>query len=341
MLIINFRVKNICHSFHIRNDLKNSSCHLQVNKKHALLKSNLSKTPIKIHKKKHLHSTFSTEMTTSYELQNKICHWLSVSISGFAIFANIWEIYLLHKSSKRPFSILLISLASSDAISSLAVIFIIVITYVLYGGKFHNLEQAKATQSTSYCLFFGVVVVVNLAVINSWLHITLIAFERWAAVFYPLRQKHFITKSLSKIAVTIVWIASGVISGGLLGDYFTTKSAAIAEKVIAAFIIGSNILVIVTYASIIKKIRKVSHTWKKRNSDQPCTCSSVDVRHEKSVVVSCLLITALFTTLTFPILYSLVNGNPSYNAIATVLVAMDKLVNPGIYFFKTYGSCGG
>ena len=175
--------------------------------------------------------------------------------------------------------------------------------------------------------------IVNFAVINSWLHIILITSERWAAVFYPLQLKRFLKNSASKVAVTIVWILSGLI----IGSTFITKSLSAASKVMASFIIVSNILSLVLYFSIIKKIKEAGNRWKNRDNDQQSRYSSTMDR-EKPVVINCLLITVLFITLNFPILYRLLADNYSYPAISVMLVALDKLLNPGIYFFKSY--CG-
>ena len=73
---------------------------------------------------------------------------------------------------------------------------------------------------------------------NDKLHISIIAFERWAAVFHPLQLRRFATKSASKVVVTIVWVTSGV----LLSICFIKNVAAFSE-VIAIFIIGSDILI--------------------------------------------------------------------------------------------------
>ena len=107
----------------------------------------------------------------------------------------------------------------------------------------------------------------------------------------------------------------------------------------AVLITGSDVLILILYLSIIRKIKQIGNTRKNTESDQPSSPPSLVARREKSVVINCLVITFLFSALTFLFLYQLLGGNYSYHAVSLTLVALDKLLNPVIYFFRCNGSC--
>ena len=271
-------------------------------------------------------------MGINYTLENKLNIYVNVPLSGLAMFANFAQIYLLcHKSHKKPFSILLIGLAISNVITSLGIVLFSVIPYV-----FHGEEDLKSKTGSWYYLLLAVASVLNFGILSSWLHIVLIAFDRWVAVFRPLDLRRFTSKFSRKLIVTIIWILSSLI----IGSVSASNELAALGKVIAAFIIGSNLFILMVYFSIIKKIKESCEIWKNREGDIPSNPSSANAKHEKSVVMNCLLITLLFVTMSSPILYSLITEDYSYMAVFFALITLDKLVNPGIYFFKSYCSCG-
>ena len=146
-------------------------------------------------------------------------------------FLNFIELWLLIKKSERksPFEIILLSLAFADFLTGTGALFL-------------------GTADSLY-LFMIADIITVLGIAASFIHVLLIAIERFVAVYFPIHHSVFVFKrQTSLITITLGWIVSVT---SVLVYTFQFKAYLIFALILVLVLTG---LLVVIYGLIMRKI---------------------------------------------------------------------------------------
>ena len=167
-----------------------------------------------------------------------------ISVGLIIQFLNFLEICLLIKKSQRknPFEIILLSLAFADLLAG---------TDTLLLGTVRSLYLLFLTAMSDMLDTLGIIAdsITAFSVLVSLSHILIIAIERFAAVYFPIHYRVFVsTRKISWITITFMWIASAALQ---LVYFFQFETYLISSLVAVLLLTGFLVMI---YGLIARKI---------------------------------------------------------------------------------------
>ena len=242
-------------------------------------------------------------------------------------------ILLLRMKNKKAFDKLLLSLALSDWLVGIAVTIFKITDFVV--GKKPWLKED---------IF---VIVFFMSSSFSMKNLLAITIDRFIAIKLPIKHRVLVTGRLVNITIAIIWIVVLFVEVGLnlilivgfqiSNEYYTYQSA------IAIILLG--ILISILYVWILRVLFTRQMSAKTGTSNGKVAIGHAiqsfftgPYKSERAVVLSSVLVAVSFIICTYPFaIESFKTKNPEDRSLSSrVLIVLNSLVNPLIYFFKNY-----
>ena len=245
--------------------------------------------------------------------------FLGIAIGFFfscvAIVANVIVLVLLlrKKQQRTPFDLVIASLSITDLLASACCSF-----YILYRIAiifFISTELENDYRQSAMALD-----VATILILQSLLHILLITFLRFCALFWPLKFRQFATKLLLKLLIGVAWIMSiivGVVMVRIKDTFF----------MLGLVILASGVIVCCAYAMVAVKICmlliKKRFVWNK----------------EQRVLLNSFGVTISFFLCFLPFAFRESGGELSRHIqrpLASSFMPINFVADPLLYFYFSY-----
>jgi len=257
--------------------------------------------------------------------------WLSFGLIG--IVTNTFELLIIRrrKKYKSIFGMTLVSLCIADILSSICFFAVGLTRVIEYDGEalltiVPGTKRAVVWQVGHGALFFTMG--------TSFVHVSIIALQRFFAVFMPLRYNSSFRKKHCLILLLTVWIL--FFAGGVLG-YFYLLHIWYATYVLT---LAVCIALVLCYTAIVtknyyaeQKRRRLMIARVPEGSKHGRTVSSKVLRLSLAVTVAFLL-----CTLPHSIFYLFVNANWVYYHTVNSMISVNPLLDSVVYFLFYYPS---
>ena len=250
-----------------------------------------------------------------------------------ALIFNSLEIHLIRKKwhTVTYFEIILLNLAAADILTGLNSL----VTSAFFTYYYAANMPANATFITVIYL------ILIFAVISSTTFVVIIGIERLTSVKMPLKHRiwHSSKRKIVKYLVG-TWVVILLANVAVILDLrFRSKASALLASTEQKIIVGVYLLLGVFLSVIIYTwiayllLKRRSKFLKFEGGDQGGRLS-LEVKKEKASVAVCALLVASFLIFNTPLAVGLFNGRGS--SVHCLVVLGNSVVNPLIYFFKTY-----
>ncbi len=246
---------------------------------------------------------------------------LFIAVGGSAVFLNSVEIYITSKrwNVLKTYDQLLLSLAISDLLTgSLALIYGICKDYI-----------SERYSADLYLLL--IISTFNFTGLN----LLAIGIDRYVSIRYPIKHRLWLTRRRMRILLTVQWILCllnfGIIPLILVFSKQNKEIKTMYTSISTDGIITTGVYLFIFYALIIgltaKRIR-----FKKQQSN---STENHPTKKEYEMILSCIRIVVFFIGTTYPFVISSKTTEKVSTGLA-ILLLTNNVVNPIIYFFKTY-----
>ena len=251
------------------------------------------------------------------------------------LFNSIEIILILRVKNKKIFDRLLLSLASSDVLVG-AVVAIIKAVDIKYGSNFSWLQKEDFVNIFLLSMIFSVVNLIAITV------------DRFLAVQFPIKHRILSTAKRANVCIAVLWMLCliSVIFHGLV-TFIWINHITLLLYVSSFSILVYSVLIIVLYGAIFQLIRKRKIQAAKGNVKEGNEARgrfslflNDPNRTERSVLFTGLIVAISFVICTYPfVLQFLISQSvQSIHVVSKILLLMNSLLNPFIYFFNSY--CG-
>ena len=260
-----------------------------------------------------MNNTFNdTEKSTHFDFERFVAYVIGLTCSLLAVVANTLVLVILRRKKQqiKPFDLIIASLSFTDLLTSICCTI-----YVGYEIAFlfiiakdaQTYKPISEIASNVSGIFF----------ILSLLHVLLITFLRFCAIFWPLKFRQFATKALSKVLIALIWTMT-------VGASLMFAMAENASNTTAVIIFATGGLVGFAYIMIAIKIcilvKKKQFVW---NKEHRVLLNSFGVTIS---LFACLLPFAFHETSNEHISEEFVNS----------LLSINFLIDPLLYFYFSY-----
>ena len=255
-----------------------------------------------------------------------------ISVGLMIQFLNFIEIYHLIKKSQRktPFEIILLSLAFADFLAGTSAL-------LLGIGRLLYLPPSTAKSDVLHILFIAVDSITAFSVTVSLGHVLLIAIERFAAVYFPIHHRVFVsTKKISWTIITLMWMVSAAL---LLVYFFQFKTCLISGLITVLLL---TVFLVIIYGLI---ARKIILNKRQQNRSVQLHNQGHGNKIQRLVIINSGIIVACFIFCSFPwvilIMLKLLKGweieKDQFEYHFTYFtVVLNSLLDPLIYFLVSY-----
>ena len=258
---------------------------------------------------------------------------LNLIFSFVATFANLLVIHALWKASSIPTNLrkLFLSLAFSDLAVGL-------IVQPMYGIIIAVMSRMAASGSYNFNFCPTPLAVMIFSSSNltcaSFLNVFAIAVDRFLVVFLHLRYQELVTSRRIYIALTIIWITSGVAASIILTVPKHTN-------MVAAVIELAGLLFTTAVYFRIYKVVKYHRNEIQRQLEQPNT-QAMDLLQEKKSAFNVLFVYAVYLTCYLPHLLCLmlmitIDERFSFlvaQQVSILLIFFNSSLNPIVYCWR-------
>ena len=251
------------------------------------------------------------------------------------LFNSIEIILILRVKNKRIFDRLLLSLAFSDALVG-AVVAIVKAVDIKYGSNFSWLQKKDFANIFLLSMIFSVVNLIAITV------------DRFLAVQFPIKHRILSTARRANTCIAALWMLCliSVIFNGLV-TFVWVNHITLLLYLSSVSILVYSVLIIVLYGAIfhlICKRKKQAAKASAKEGNKARGCFSLFLkgpyRTERSVLFTGLIVVISFVICTYPfVLQFLISQSvESIHLVSKLMLVMNSLFNPFIYFFNSY--CG-
>ena len=253
---------------------------------------------------------------------------------AFAIaFLNIAEaILILRCQSKKAFDKLLLSLALSDVLVGLAVAGFKLVDIATYnsvswltGDDFANIFVVSINFSTSNLL--------------------LITIDRFLAVRFPIKHRNLLTDQRVNAVIVLIWLLALAFGTYVCIVQFKWEEATQSLLIASGFLLLFGVGMMLAYIKIFFMISKRAATRAPRTTqgNTATTRSLVEVIKgpnvaERAVFITGGVVTLSFIICTYPFACDVLirQSGKQIPLMPRVMLILNSLFNPFIYFFKKY-----
>lgn len=252
---------------------------------------------------------------------------------GLGLTLNSIEIHLLRRNWSRTthFEIILLYLAGFDLFSAIGTL---IIAY--FATAYYYITYSYDTYVLA-ALYF----IVILGIASSMLFVIIIGIERLVAIKLPLKHRlwHASKKKLG-LSIIFAWLAELVIlSVAVILDRLLNKNIEIASNnlviALAAILLSGVFVILVLYTLIaiyILKRNSIFVAYDQNSRDKKLMLELI--RKEKATIIVCLLVVVSFFVCNIPFVSAVFRGRNGQ--AEDILVTVNAVLNPMIYFFKSY-----
>ena len=248
------------------------------------------------------------------------------------IILNSIEMHLLRKCWRRitHFEIILLYLAGCDLFSAIGSLIMACFATAYY-----------VTGSYTTYVFAALYFILIIGIASSMLFVIIIGIERLTAIRMPLKHRIWhTTKRKLWLRISIALLADLVIlSMAVILDRFLNKDTEVASAklviALAAMCLTGVFLILVLYGLIafyILKRNSIFIAYDQNSRDKKMMHELV--RKEKATIIACLLVVVSFFVCNIPFVSAVFNGRSGH--AEDVLITVNAVLNPVIYFFKNY-----
>ena len=253
-----------------------------------------------------------------------------IVVAQLIVLLNAAEMVLiLRKKDKKIFDKLLLSLAASDLLVGMSI----------FAFKIAELNAPKKSTWQTPTNFTNMYV---LSMIFSITNLVGITIERFLAVKFPIKHRMMVTKKKANVFVAIMWVLS---AGSVV---FCSLVIFLWKNDMPMLLQGSSISLLFHGVWITAAYAYIFHLIRKRYVATTTTRGDGNVsrrgfglmfkgpnRAERSVFLTSCLVAVSFIVCTYPFAIEyLITGIGS--SVSTFLIVLNSLLNPFIYFFKSY-----
>ena len=259
---------------------------------------------------------------------------LFITVSSIIAFLNIFEIVLIVRCKNRKvFDKLLLSLAISDTFVGLSVASL----------KIYDLT-AKGTVSWLRGTDFASIFL--LSVVFSMSNLILITADRFLAVKFPIKHRMLTTKRRVNAAIVLLW-SLGIVCVAFfcVMQFRWGKDIHLTLNVASGFLLLFGAMMTIMYINIFYLICKRRESNKtgigeqnKATNRRPALLLKGPNPTERGVFLTGAVVTLSFIICTYPfaISFFLKQSKGEIALLPKVLILLNSLLNPLIYFFKNY-----
>ena len=228
---------------------------------------------------------------------------------------NVLEMALILKYKiKTNFQKALFSLAVADELSGLL---------FLAGGIVGELTRQQYI-TTNTVLTVLLMMISPASTILSTCHVLLIAFDRFYAVYFPLRC-HVMPKSRINCLIALIWVISSIILTVFLAVVLKYKAVITMLTMTYGFLLASGCLIGISYTLI---AAKMSRCILNKNIG---TVSSSMSRIQNRVLANATIITVCFIACYYPIAIMMLSKTVDGIGIGASIHSFNCVFNPIIY----------
>ena len=299
----------------------------------AILTKNQPETRLSINFK--ISKSISETKTTSMEAKSTIVKdTVYVVVACAIIILNIIEIVLIsRRSNKKTFDKLLLSLGIADLVAGAAVAFF-KLTDLIIGSKSKWLDEEKFANIYIFSSSF------------SAFNLFLIAIDRYFAVKFPIKHRILVTGRRCNIAILCVWLlALFLLCAHMIISILLVERDGYFLFMSSLTILAVGIFLFVIYFEILRSVCKNRlQTSRVEDQDGRTRWQTLGLffrgpsRAEKAVFLSSCLVAVSFILSTYPfaIEYLIRRSGDDISFISKLMIVVNSLLNPFVYFFKTY-----
>ena len=245
---------------------------------------------------------------------------------------NVVEIVLiLRTKNRKTFDKLLLSLAVSDALVG--------ITAAVYKmTKFTLKDTTILMTQHNFANFLAISIIFSITFLLA------ITIDRFLAVRFPIKHRMVATNRRVNIAIIALWLLS-VVSATSHSLFTFVWAKKITLFAATGTLIAFGVGLIATYVAIFCLINKRCIIKAKRDRDnlnvairQVPLFSKENCSTERSVLITGCVVTISFIICTYPFAFEFLIKKSVYRVSfpAKLMIALNSLINPFIYFFKSY-----
>eukprot|EP00112_Aurelia_sp_Birch-Aquarium-sp1_P008486 Seg1936.4 transcript_id=Seg1936.4/GoldUCD/mRNA.D3Y31 product="Cephalotocin receptor 2" protein_id=Seg1936.4/GoldUCD/D3Y31 len=287
-----------------------------------------------------INSSSALELAPNSILMNT----LLLVIGTLATILNSTEIHMIRLKQKKAtdFEVLLLHLGIADLLNAISFILIAIRGFAVYAYAY---AYAKEEPKSAFWSLISTGLLAFFCIVSTKL-VIVIGIERLVAIKLPLKHRlwHTSRKTMYK-RIVAVWVVSFIFIGsGFLWNYFIPKSKGQSGMVshppvytLAAYLSLATCIIIATYSWLQRAVSKRSETilnFDKEDYQRRPNTSKKAFRKEKATVIVCWLVSGTFLLCNIPYIVGLYLGK--MNVASAILLCLNSVMNPLIYFFKGY-----
>ena len=258
---------------------------------------------------------------------------LFIIVAFLTAFLNIAEIVLIIRcNSRKAFDKLLLSLAASDVLVGLSIA-----AFKSFDLITHN--TIDWLEGTSFANIFVYSITFSIS------NLLLITIDRFLAVRFPIKHRMLVTERQVNKTIVIVWVLCLVSTAVFFAMHFTWLEKNLAPLYIASgCLLLFGMVITMGYSAIFYMIckRKIQRAAGKEERKITVRNFAFALKGfqmaEKGVFVTGAIVSISFIICTYPfaIEFLIFNNGARISIISRLLILLNSLLNPVVYFFKRY-----
>ena len=254
-----------------------------------------------------------------------------IALSSIIAALNISEIVLILRSKKRKaFDKFLLSLAVSDILVALSV-------------AWFKIADLATSNTVLWLIGQNYVNILLLSITFSFFNLIAITADRFLAVRFPIKHRILSTEWRVNAVIVTIWSLSIIFVTILSVIQFRWKDQIeLVLNIASGFILLFGVMMIMVYINIFhlickrrlpSRIGEESKGPNRRLSVFPKGANTT----ERGVILTGAIVTVSFIICTYPFAFnSLITQSSKISMTLKILVVLNSLLNPLIYFFKSY-----
>ena len=273
-----------------------------------------------------INPTSITSNTVDGSINGSISIFLGIVITAVN-FAEIIVLGCKGRKRKKPEHIIL-SLSCADLMVGFF--------YTVFGIS-NILHEQDPNSSTMATVKREIRLILVFTIIESLAHIFAIAVERLYSVKSPFRYRILITNKRMLIIIACVWVTSVTVVAFSSLDWWGSKRL-LLERVLGWLIIANEVVIVCVYGYLAYFLSNRFHLTFSRMNVEGQTLSKNLYSYQKRETIFCIGIAAafIFCSLLAAIGLLLKRKVDLFSTIGEYLLIINSLVNPVLYFWKSY-----
>ena len=260
--------------------------------------------------------------------------FIFIALSFIIVTLNITEIVLiLRRKNRKAFDKFLLSLAVSDILVALSV------------ASF-RIADLITSNTVSWLIGQNYVNILLLSITFSFFNLIAITADRFLAVRFPIKHRILSTEWRVNAVIVTIWSLSIIFVTILSAIQFRWKDQIeLVLNIASGFILLFGVVMIMVYINIFHLICKRRIPSKNRMGEEskglnrrlsvfPKGANTI----ERGVILTGAIVTVSFIICTYPFAFNflITQSSKKISVAFNILVVLNSLLNPLIYFFKSY-----